>query len=754
MTDPVDLAECAREPIHIPGAVQPNGVLIAVSDPELRITQISASVENVVGRAASSLLGHALCDLLDVSSLGLPPVPAGEALGQHNPVHVEVAGRPFEAVLHRSGERLIVELEPALKDEQVTSDARDVYHRLNHALRSLRAAESSDELFAMAAREVRALSGFDRVMIYRFETDGHGVVIAEARAPELEPYLGLHYPESDIPAQARQLYALNPVRLITDTHYRPSPLVPLLDPGTNAPLDLSWSILRTVSPVHIEYLENMGVRASMSISLLQRSRLWGLVACHHRTPHFVGYETRLACEIFAQVLAWEASLVADREREHARASASAVHVRIVQRMTTSGLVEGLMHGTPNVLDLVSAGGAALWRDGVATTVGTTPSEAQIAELVRWLRSVQDGDVYQTNRLASFCPLGEEIKEVASGVLAVAFAGDAEHVLVWFRPEVPQTVRWAGDPNQALERNSGTARISPRRSFATFIEQIRGTAVPWQETEIERVVELRAAIVTLVLRNAAVLARLNAELREAVLARDEFLSMASHELRTPLSTLELQVEALARLRASSPELGLGSERFGKSLSMARRQLSRLEQLVAEMLDVARLSSGGLKLAPTEGVDLNRIVREVLARFADKLSKIHVDVRADGDLVGCWDASRLDQVVTNLVSNAIKYGNELPITIELHGHENGVELVVQDRGTGLSAAEQRNLFSRFQRDPSTERRYSGFGLGLWIVRMLVEAHGGSVFVESQLGHGATFRARLPRRAESRRITPPAE
>lgn len=742
------MPDCAREPVHVPGAIQPHGVLLALEVDSLRVLQVSANTLELLGIEPSALLGRALGELIDGSTLELPDAPTNAALETRNPVRVRVAGRELDAILHRSATRLLVELEPATRYAAGAPDLRHASDSVQRALVRLRTAETEEELFAIAASEVRAMTGFDRVMIYRFEPEGHGEVVAEAQRGGLDSFFGLHFPASDIPEPARRLYVLNPLRLIPDARYVAAPLVPSLDPRTGAPLDLTWSVLRSVAPVHLEYLANMGVRASMSISLLERDSLWGLVACHHATTHFVPYGTRLACELFAQVFAWQRALLADRERERARAHAGHIRMRIVRRMSGEGVSAGAMHGSPNVRDLVPSGGAALWSPGSCITLGATPSPARIGDIARWLQpGLSGGGVFHTDRLSRLTPLGAGIEDVASGLLAVGFSGTEDHVLFWFRPEVVQTVRWGGDV-RAQEREG---HLGPRRSFAEWVEHVRGSSLPWDPAEIEQAEELRAAILGIVVRTAAELARLNEELRGAVRSRDEFLSMASHELRTPLSTLELQLEVLLRLAESSPDTTLGADRVARSLGLARKQLTRLEQLVSEMLDLSRLSAGRLELEPTEGVDLRSIVDDVLLRFAERMAGIPVEVKSSGDSVGCWDASRLDQVVTNLLSNAIKYGDEKPVTIEIAGRADGVTLTVRDEGAGLSLDERAQLFSRFHRARSNQRRYAGFGLGLWIVKQFVEAHGGSVDVESEPGKGAAFRVALPRRSWACRIGP---
>ncbi len=747
-TVPDALAACEREPILHPGAIQPHGVLLVCRAHDLRVLQASANAERLFARSVALLLGQRLGDLVAGVSLAPGANASEEMLVAENPVHVVVAGRPCEAILHRVGDRILVELEPSHPSDRARALAREAHRRLHHALARLRSARSTHHLLAITAEELRALTAVDRALVYRFERDEHGVVVAECRREEVTPYLGLHFPASDVPPPVRELYARNPLRLVPDARAVPSPLVPALDPETRRPLDLGVAVLRAVAPVHCEYLANMGVRASMSVSLMCGSRLWGLLACHHGAPHFVPYETRAACELFGEVVASQIVLLEQRERADERAHAAELRVAVVRRMSASGIAAGLVGGGDDVLALFRATGAALVCAGDVTRVGRTPDVEVIQGLARWVRSAQQGGLHHTECLAEVHPAGQRIADVASGVLAIVFSAETDYVLFWFRPERPRTVRWAGDPH-APGHVGPDARLGPRRSFDEWIETVRGRSEPWRDVDLENARELRSAILDVVVAKAAELARLNGDLRAAVRARDEFFSMASHELRTPLSTLELQLDGLARLAHDAPELTLGSERVGRSLSMERRQLTRLEQLVDEMLDLSRLSSTRLEIAPQEGVDLCLLVREVLARFADKLAKVEVRLLARGDLVGRWDRSRLDQVVTNLLSNAIKYGEEKPVTIELWGRGEVVVLGVRDRGVGLDATNRAALFTRFHRAPSTARRYSGFGLGLWIVKQLVEAHGGTVAVESELGKGSLFEVRLPRRAERRCI-----
>ncbi|HYH97324.1 GAF domain-containing protein, partial [Hyalangium sp.] len=289
----IDLGDCSKEPIHIPGSIQPHGVLFALSEPELTVTQVSTNTADLFGLQAELLLGRPLAELLERASLGQ----LTEALRSHqpqesNPLPITVGRRTFDGIVHRHQGVTLLELEPVPPAEE--HHAWPLPRLLQRAIARLQAAKNLRELCDAAAAEVRRLTGFERVMVYRFDEDDHGEVLAEDMLEGLDPYLGHHYPASDIPQQARQLYLRNWLRIIPDREYRPAPIIPSLRPDSQQPLDLSFSVLRSVSPIHIEYMRNLGVRASMSISLVHRGRLWGLISCaNHSSPRYVPYTLRL-----------------------------------------------------------------------------------------------------------------------------------------------------------------------------------------------------------------------------------------------------------------------------------------------------------------------------------------------------------------------------------------------------------------------------------------------------------------------------
>jgi chemotaxis family two-component system sensor kinase Cph1 len=490
-----DLDACAREPIHIPGRVQPHGVLLVV-DAGATVVQASANSASLTDRAPDALLGGPLA-----VAVGAPGAAAiGVALGSDVDGELQTlvsfwlprtgADTLVDAVLHRVDDVVVVELLRAGRRPRPVTFT-DTYRRAQASIARLDASPSYAALLDVAAAEVRRLTGFDRVMVYRFDEEYNGEVVAEQRRADLNPLLGLRYPAGDIPPQARALYERSWLRLIADVHSTPAALVPTDDPTTGRPLDLSRAWLRAVSPVHIEYLRNMDVKASMSVSLLRDGKLWGLIACHHYSgAHEPDYETSATIELLAQLIS---SRIVDRlQQEHDRlalATQRTLGLLATQAYGPAPLAEALV-GDPSVtmLDLVAADGVVASIDGVTSSAGTVLDAADHARLV-----AQAGDrprAWDSLDALDLVPGGTPI----AGALTVPL-GDGQCV-VWYRKAVAQVVEWGGDPhNQAIAVQEGdTVRISPRRSFERWREEVHGRCLPWTSTDLDAAALLRAQLI--------------------------------------------------------------------------------------------------------------------------------------------------------------------------------------------------------------------------------------------------------------------
>ncbi len=593
---PLDLTTCDREPIHIPGFIQPHGVLFALKGADLRIAAVSANVATHFGHEAHTLLDTPLGQILHQDSLeaiktalGRP----GETPSRLAELHLHGASvSPWRAIVHTTQAGGL--LEALLPHPDLPSyGAGNQFELFEQATRRLQAAKDLTTICACLAAEVRRLTGYDRVMVYRFAADGSGEVLAEDNSGRVPSYLGLHFPASDIPAQARALYILNPEREIPDINYTPVPLVQV-DP---APIDLSQAMLRSVSPVHVEYLRYMAVGASMSISILRGGALWGLVACHHRTAHFVAPELRQASVLLGQLAAWQLSVVEEAETARRGTGVKAIET-ILLRETTAGqdYREALLRNGDALLDLVQAGGFALSSGGSVTTVGTVPAEDDLPELLNWL-SQQGPELFATDNLVAHYPPAAAMPD-AAGILAVQLGGMAQNLIVWFRPEIARTVKWAGDPAKPVETKPGLDRLTPRRSFEIWTEDVRGRSRPWEPHEFAAANGLHDMIVDIILRRSLELEQMNAELSRSNEELEAFAFVASHDLREPLRQIETFGTLLRRALGDRAPPGSNLIRWFEGIQASSK---RMRTLIADLTEYARLGRHAQPFRPT---DLNQ------------------------------------------------------------------------------------------------------------------------------------------------------
>ncbi len=487
-----DLSNCERELIHLAGSVQPHGLLIVVQEPALRIVQVTANVASLLGVASESVLRQPLAELGGDIDACVRALARSPDLGEPVPLHCTVSGvglaREFEGTVHRiGGDLLLVEIEPVdagagavYSVDLATTQLTEI---LSGAVQRFSAATTIGALTDAVVRTFRDLLGYDRVMVYKFDPDGHGKIVAEARDPRLESLLGHHYPASDIPQRARELYLRNRLRVLVDVHYEPALLQPRFTPGSSSDLDMSMCYLRSMSPLHLQYLKNMGVTATLVVSLVREGRLWGLIACHHYAARNLRSSLRMASDLLAEVVSTRISAI----ENYAHAQGAIQVRRLEQRLVEATSTEGdwrlaLFRNPRNLLQPLEATGAALFHDGELLTAGEVPSTAELRALAQWIGTQSFDDLFSCNSVSRAHPALDSLTPTASGVLAVRLSASRPDYLMWFRKEQLLSVTWAGDPSKPVVGND-PLELSPRRSFAAWSEIVRGTGLPWTGSEL-------------------------------------------------------------------------------------------------------------------------------------------------------------------------------------------------------------------------------------------------------------------------------
>ena len=743
-----DLTNCDREPIHIPSLIQPHGLLLVLKEPDLEIVQISNNTFSFFELHPQELLNKPLNDLLDSDQIEALKKCLSEDFESVNPLKILIKTSSktfvFDGIAHRSEGLLILELEP--KQTESNANFFSFYNFVKGPTAKIQNASSLQELSEIIVKEVRKITGFDRVMLYQFNTEGAGTVIAEDKLESSSPYRGLHYPASDIPKQAKQLYTLNRLRLIPCVNYQPVELIPLHNPITNRPLDLSFSVLRSVSPIHIEYLNNMDVAASMSISLIKDKKLWGLIACHHQSTKYLTYEVRTACEFLGQVMSLELVAKEDTEDLDYRMKLKSIQSQFVKSISQAkDFIECLVKPESNLLDLVGAQGVALSYGDDLVKMGKTPSEAEIQDLIDSLETKIQHDFLSTDSLPKIYPAAENFKEVASGLLALCISKTQKIYVLWFRPEAIQTVNWGGDPNKPVQvEPDGSLRLSPRKSFELWQEAIRLKSLPWKQCEIDAALELKSAIIGIVLRKADELARINIELERSNNELDAFAYIASHDLKEPLRGIHNYSSFLIEDYADV----LNEEGVSKLQTMARLT-QRMEDLIESLLHFSRLGRVELSMQQT---NLNQLVKNVVDVLRISLKETKVDIRIPRPLpmIQC-DRVQVNEVFSNLIGNAIKYNDKADKWVEVgwldpapgskhseqeQGAAQAIIFYVQDNGIGIREKHLDAIFRIFKRLHAANKYGGGTGAGLTIAKKIVERHGGRIWVESTYGKGSTF------------------
>ena len=556
----VDADGCTKEPIHLSGAIQSHGYLVSCAMPDWTVRHVSANIDQLLDVPVDALLGHSLRDyfsedvlqtVLDTQSLVSPGALAQRA-GQAN---LGPLGTACDLVVHVADDLVHIEIEP--RHERGPSPQPTA---LAQSMIAAVAQDSHGNFHDYVAAQVRELTGYDRVMVYRFLHDGTGEVIAEAVADDMDPYLGLRYPASDIPPQARALYLRNRLRVIPDVDYVPQPIIPGVTPD-GAPLDLSQHALRSVSPIHLEYLRNMGVAASMSISIIAGGRLWGLIACHHHSPRLVPPAIRAAADLFGLFVSMRVAS-GDQQKTMAHFEhAQQLRDELVRRLVDARDFDAaLVRELPLLRASLDADGAALWSQARWQADGQGPDPRRMAALVDWLQRQGAAGLVASDRAEDWAPRIEG--DPVAGVLGLRLGAD--DWLLLFRNEQVETVRWAGEPKKALVPTDDGLRIAPRRSFSVWRESVRGRSAPWSEADRRGATRLHAVL---------------AEQRRRIQSRPDdmpaldlqYRQAAMHDRSRRLDELAQLLQGLSHLEAGA------SRRLDARISELEAELRRLADM---------------------------------------------------------------------------------------------------------------------------------------------------------------------------------
>jgi diguanylate cyclase (GGDEF)-like protein len=530
----LDLTSCDREPIHIPGTVQGYGVLFALEPGSTVVAAVSENVETLLGHSVEDVLGHALGEFepeLDAAAAARPDAPGPEPSAFRVTLPVAGARQHFSGAIHSNGPYTILELERAdalpqwRESSPVLFETRGAFARMSTA-RSVR------ELCDRLAEELRRVTGYDRTMVYRFLEDESGEVLSEVRSPELEPYLGHRYPATDIPTQARRLYLSQSIRYIADVDGPQAALVPRLMPGTGLPLDLSAAALRSPSPVHLEYLRNMGVGSSVVMSLVNDGRLWGMLVAHNSVAMRCPRTTRTVCDFLGMLGSSLLAGTAELELLKARESSRDAEDTLVARLARAGdITEALAGGHITLADAIASDGFALGQpDGTIRTFGETPSAGQIEAIVREIETAGRREIASSDSLVRTWPaLASLDLQPSCGILFAPALEGGNKYIAWFRNEKIRSIKWAGDPNKpAVSGPEG--RLRPRNSFALWREDVRGRSEPWSEADREAAGVIREHLAAAHLR----------------LAQAQLALLASHDALTGLANRRAVLTEIDRL----------------------------------------------------------------------------------------------------------------------------------------------------------------------------------------------------------------
>jgi two-component system, chemotaxis family, sensor kinase Cph1 len=739
-------------------SIQRHGALLAFDPRDLHVAYAGGDTQRLMGSSAMALLGAAAENLFPPENLRRLQnlLKSGRSLARPVWVFEMAAGdkTTIDAIAHLIGGLLVLEFEP--RHVPIVDDALALVQSM---VRHVQQRTSLQALYEAIAREVQHVTDFDRVMVLRFAADGSGAVVADTRRPDMDSFLNLTFPSTHIPKQAQVLHLENWIRNIPDAHCPASPIIPSLDPQGDRPLDLSRSILRGASSDYRKLLAEIGIVASLSLSLVEGGQLWGLIVCHHRSPRYLPHRLRDVLELFAEMTSSHLEMKVIEAGLEAQLRSTRILEELVARMSLEpDLADGLIRDRPCLMDLIPADGVGLWVDGQFSGIGTTPDPAQVAELVNWLNATVEDGIFHTDCLSDLFPPARAFAKVASGLLALSVSKTPRDYVLWFRPEMSQTVSWHGDAAEPAKIRLEGAYLTPHSGFVAWQENVRLRSTAWLPAELEAAYRLRVALLEVVLT------RIDRTSREREAARRQQEKMA-RELDLRLEQWQTTAEALRqeteRRAVAETELSLVLRRTVADQEAERLRIAHelhdtlgqslaLLQLGLEGIDSTNPGSGefpqrlsALKtLAKELGRDVNRLaweirptalgdlpIRTAIKNFLENWSErsaipIDLHLTLDDRRLPPDIETTLYRVLQEALTNVLSHAEATRVGVILGATDKLVTMIIDDDGRGFAA------------DDRPAKR-----LGLLGARERLAAVSGSLEVESGPGRGTTLFIRIP-------------
>ncbi len=743
----MDATFCGKIPLHQTNLIQPQGVLLVVEEENWTIVQVSSNINELFNQGSDHILNNSIYQLFDVFTIERLKKNKG-SYDFSTPAELvlkEKENQKLFSVVHEKNNCLLIEIEIPAYTSSTQSSFNHFFQQVQNIMSAVNSCTSVTEVASVAAKHIKQLSGFDKVMIYSFDEQWIGTVIAEEMEPGMDTYLGLRFPSSDIPKQARDLYLKNPYRLIPNREYKAVPLVPALNPLTNAPTDLSDCKFRSVVSVHLEYLKNMNVVASMSTRIIHKETLWGLIACHHRTAKYLSFQECSLFEFLSNIISSKIASLLYKYSAAKQLRLTNQYDDVLSQINQSTDINSSLNLVKDqLLMLLNADGIAICNNWEISLFGETPSAEQLIELREWLQQ-QSIKTMQWKDLPLHYTPAKEFQGVASGLLAMAVQPYEGNYILAFRNEVIQNVSWGGNPNQVVTFEPNSTKYHPRNSFAIWQETVRYTSEPWSNEELDIAERLRIALVELTLL------KLTAGLEQEVFKRTEELHLSNSKLESTYNEL-MQVlyvtshdlnEPVRKIQVYGNMLkdAMKDPDAGSQLDRLLVAAKRISSLIESLLHYSRLSQKMEKIP----VDLNALISEVQKdlelSIAEKKASIIVSdlprVQAVPD--------QMRQVFNSLLNNALKFSKE-GVRVEIYSERTIADrrendqyrIIVKDTGIGFNPEYADYIFNMFRKYHTD---YEGAGLGLAVARKIIENHGGTLTAHAEENKGAEFIITLP-------------